>query len=416
MTGSSLAYMARTGATGRFPRRPTHTFQLKTKPWQIAPFLLAPVLPGETLKNLLLQARVVTAPIANPLVGWWTEYYLFYCKLRDLDARDELTQMILTPGYDLSALFMPAKAKHYHAGGNIDFVSMCLDRVVAEYFRNEGEAVGAYMLDGLPCASISRESWLDSASFTTPAVLDHELPGENPALPAHMAGWEAQYAQWEHMRALKLTEATFEDWLRSFGVKAPKPEETHKPELLRYVRDWTYPTNTVDPATGVPSSACSWAIAERVDKDRFFAEPGFVFGVSVTRPKVYFGRQRGTAAAMLTDAFAWLPAVLSDEPYTSLRKFSGNPASLNGPLQAMTGSADYWVDLRDLFLYGDQFLNYDPAAVGSKVELPTAGMQSRYASLADADALFTGSDSALKVVRQDGVATFNILGRQVDHT
>ena len=81
---------------GRKQRRPVHTFQVRHRPWQIQPMVIAPVLPGETLENALVQARVVTDPIANPLIGWWIEYYFFYVKHRDLDARDTLTSMMLT--------------------------------------------------------------------------------------------------------------------------------------------------------------------------------------------------------------------------------------------------------------------------------------------------------------------------------
>ena len=55
--------------TGRVTRSPRHTFQLRHKPFLLQPFMLAPVLPGDTVKNMLLQARAVTSPIANPLVG-----------------------------------------------------------------------------------------------------------------------------------------------------------------------------------------------------------------------------------------------------------------------------------------------------------------------------------------------------------
>ena len=66
----------------RHVRRPSHTFSLNQKPFQIQPFLLAPVLPGETLTNLLYQCRAVTKPITAPLIGWWYEAYFLmvsYC-------------------------------------------------------------------------------------------------------------------------------------------------------------------------------------------------------------------------------------------------------------------------------------------------------------------------------------------------
>ena len=68
----------------RSGRRPQHTFQLRHKPWVVQPFMIAPVLPGDTMKNLLLQARAVSSPVKNPLIGWWLEYYFFYVPHRSL--------------------------------------------------------------------------------------------------------------------------------------------------------------------------------------------------------------------------------------------------------------------------------------------------------------------------------------------
>ena len=69
----------------RVQRAPAHPFSLKTRPFQIQPFLISPVLPGETLTNLVHQSRTVTKPIKDPLLGWWTEHYYFYVRLRDIE-------------------------------------------------------------------------------------------------------------------------------------------------------------------------------------------------------------------------------------------------------------------------------------------------------------------------------------------
>lgn len=395
---------------GRTSRRPTHTFQLRTRPWQVQPFLIAPVLPGETMKNLLLQARVVTDPIKNPLIGWWTEFYLFYVKLRDLNERDTLTDALVTNA-STAALNSAAKVATYHVGGAPDFATMCLNRVVEEYFRDEDEAVLDAAIDGLPLAQVGVNNWLDSAiPDSQVADTNEEFPGENPALPANMSAFAAHYAHWEAMRSMQLTAVDFEDWLKTFGVKVPKSqEEAHRPELIRYIREWTYPSNTVNPADGSPSSACSWSVAERADKDRFFAEPGFVFGVSVTRPKVYFGKQKGAGVSMMNDAYSWLPAVLQSEPYTSLKKF----AAAAGPLGGNTGANDYWVDLRDLFMYGDQFMNFAlDATDAGLVALPTTALKRKYASSADADALF--KVAASNKIKMDGRCDLTILSRIED--
>ena len=51
-------------------RSPKHPFSVRAKPFEICPFLIAPVLPGETMTNALLQSRVVSDPIAHPLIGF----------------------------------------------------------------------------------------------------------------------------------------------------------------------------------------------------------------------------------------------------------------------------------------------------------------------------------------------------------
>lgn len=209
--------------------------------------------------------------------------------------------------------------------------------------------------------------------------------------------------------ALKLTEATFEDWLATFGVKIPRKEneELHRPELLRFVRDWQYPAESTTSA-GLPAAVARWNISERADKDRFFKEPGFVFGVTVTRPKVYLANQKGAAVIMMDDAYAWLPAVLAGESYTSLRELL-HTGPADGPL-GTTPSATYWIDLKDLFLFGDQFANFAMSAADkSHVALPSTALAKRYAASADADALFSAASPA-NTFHEDGIVSLNVLG------
>lgn len=400
---------------GRKIRSPKHQWSLRTRPWQIQPFMIAPVQPGETMSNLLHQSRVVTDPIKSPLVGWWVEYYYYYIKHRDLDPADKLVEMHLNANEDMTTVRSAAASVPYYTyAGGMDYVRLCLKRVVEEDFRAEGEAWDAFAIDGVPLAHINNNSWMDSLKLaSTTAVRDDEMPGEVSTLPFGVdPAWSAYYAQWEHMVATKLTDATFEDYLRQWGIKTPEvQEEENAPELIRYFRDWSYPSNTINPADGAPSSAVSWTVAERADKDRFFKEPGFVFGVQVVRPKVFLSAQKGGAVGALDNAYAWLPPAVMDQGYTSLKNFANNA----GPLSGVPGEG-YWFDLRDLYLYGDQFVNYDLVAdgTGSHVVLPTATLQTRYASAAHADALFRVP--ATNKIRADGVTSLGIKGRVTELT
>jgi len=393
-------------STGRVMRRPSHSFQIRHRPWQLQPFALAPVLPGETLKNALLQARVVTDPIRNPLIGWWYEMYLFYVKHRDMPDSAHFQNMVLQYGYDVSPAHSAARVETYHPGGAIDWADQCLRAVVPHYFRDDGEATNAATIGNLPAAKLNGMSWLDSVMLDSDTVKGGTIAGGSTAEATDLL-----LKQFELMRDMKLTTMTYEEFLRTYGVRAQLAEPDNKPELIRYVRDWNYPSNTVNPTDGTPTSACSWAIAERADKDRYFSEPGFVFGVAVARPKVYVNKQIGAAAGVLNDAMTWLPAILNHEPQTSLKRFT----QTTGPLAGLA-TQPYWVDVRDLFTYGDQFVNFALTATDAgMVALPTAGMQKKYPSAADADALFVTAASR-NLVRADGVLSLTVAGTQRDHT
>lgn len=396
---------------GRKWRRPKHKFQLSHTPYTIQPFMLAPVLPGDTLKKGMFQARVVTDPINDALIGWWQEYYFFYVKLTDLEIRDSIPDLFLTEDYDHSGLNTAANVATYHAGGSIDWALECLKRVTAEYFRDEGEAWNTALgyLSSMPIATaISHgDNGLDSL------IKDDDAPEAPDADDEIGELYGEQYAKWQAMAKIKLTNLTFEEYLeRAYGVKSAVKTDTHRPELMRYVRSWSYPSNTINPTDGTPSSAVSWAIAERLDKNRYFKEPGFIFGVTVTRPKVYAKNQTGSLASLLTTGERWLPSVVlaNGEQHTSVI----NVPSATGPLSAIVDDGGYWLDLADLFMYGDQFCNVAMSGAKSLVTLPTTTGSVKYPTAADIEALFKVGTS--NKVRQDGVVDLRILSRITDTT
>ena len=221
--------------------------------------------------------------------------------------------------------------------------------------------------------------------------------------------------QWSYLHEMNMTDMTYEDYLRSNGIRVGD-EETRRPELIRYVRDWQYPTNTVNPAGGGVSTAVSWSIQERADKDRFFDEPGFLFGVSVMRPKTYNKRQKAAIAGFMNNAYAWLPAILQADNDVSIKDII---AALNLFGGEMTNAMAF--DIKDLLLYGDQFMNF-PGAAGNTFPAnwsvvsygQTDGTKLRYpVSEAEVDALFTSASPAV-FVETDGVVSLNILGRQYE--
>lgn len=393
-------------------RRPQHRFNLKTKPWQLQPFLIAPVLPGETLKKGLLQARVVSDPIVDPLVGWWKEYYFFYVKHRDLAIRDDCESMVLDPSFDMAGTNGEAAAAVYYHGeaGTMNWAYHCLKEVTEWYFRAEGEAWNIVTSDNLPVVNHSLISWLDSAIDDTEwQAIDQAIAVDATPTPDEVSAGDTELAliQYNFLKEMSLVDMDYEEFLKTYGVRVPE-RELHKPELIRYVRQWTYPVNTVDPTDGDPSSAVSWSIRERMDKDRFFSEPGFIFGCTCARPKIYFTEQDGSMVDYLDDVYTWLPGLLTNEPRSRMRQFTAG----TGPLQSNTDG--YWVDVADLFLYGDQFFNHTSTKNG--VALPTATMNKKYPTEAMGDALFVDSTGASDLwwLREDGVVNLMILSSLQD--
>lgn len=410
------------GMLKRKERRPQHPFSLRFKPYQLQPFMIAPVVPGETMKNLLMQARVVTDPLdpLTKLVGWWQENYFFYVKHRDLGTPDqglnaELQQMVLDPeNADLSPYRdADGNAWTYCYPGAVDYVLECTKRIVEEYFRDEGESWNTYTIDGVPQVAIygkgaynwSERLTLDAAKRTDNNV---NLAEGGSVTPNEFI------ERWEHWAALRdagLTEMDYQDFVNTYGAQTREAETSpnlHRPELLRYTRNWQYPVNIVEPTTGVPATAVAWSVAERADKDFRFNEPGFIVGLMCCRPKVYLGDQRGAVVGSMQNVYSWLPAVLQQNYEAGYLQFPED----GGPVPTMND--DYWIDIRDLFTGGDQFINYDPATEVGTVGLPAAYGQRRYALLGDIERLFKDSEEA-GLIRADGMVHLGIAGRQEKH-
>ena len=409
------------GVSGRRKQRyPKHPFQVSHLPYHICPFFIAPVLPGETMKNLLFQSRVVTDPIKNPLVGWWIEYYFFYVKLSDLYEREELREMVLNPAWSPSDVttaqgYTTALPDTYHPGGTgmIDYTQLCYRRVVDEFFRDEDETYQDHRFIDLASTgrTYSLAQIIGNSAFDSVSLLDDETAQDVNLIDAAtsdvltVSEVEAGFRLWQQQRMFNITELSYEDWLSQFGVRAEQ-EEAHKPELIRYVREWSYPTNTIDPTNGTARSAVSWTVQERADKNRSFREPGFLYGVTVCRPKVYIRAQEGSFTSLLNDYRAWMPPMAQGNAEWSRKTVATNA----GPLQTIVSDADgYVVDLRDLFIYGEQFTNMDRTDTNKNfMDNVTAALTDvRYPqALADIDELFVTSGA--NNCRQHGVVDLTI--------
>lgn len=407
----------------RVTRRPQHRFNLKIKPYQIQPMMLAPVLPGETLTSLMLQSQSWSDPLKAGVlrnIGWWNEYFFFYVKHRDLIGYDGagigtgLINMIVQ-NQPLTAHKVGAPVQwSYTPKGGVDFVSACTLRIVDEFFRDEGESAFDYTIDNVPIAKIygrGQEDWSQRLTWASDyedrrTKVDVDEDGD-----ITVDEIERAYIEWAAAKDAGLTDMDYEDWMKTYGVQSTLPNvdrvDYHRPELIAYHRDFAYPTNTVEPTTGVPATAVGWRSAQQFRKAWMFAEPGFIVGYVVKRPKIYLGGQSGSVASMMLTRDAWLPAVLNDQLDVSHLLIPEG----EGPLAALSAGVeeDYWLDLRDLLNNGDQFVNWPLAAEAPFVTLP--GVENRrYVVAADAMRFF--ADNVNGRFMDDGVVSLQIKGRQ----
>lgn len=414
--------------TERVGRRPQNPFSLRTRPFQIQPFMLHPVLPGETLKSLVLQSQVWSDPLASGMknVGWWCEYWFFYVKHRDLLGFEVASDGL---GKDLIDMFVSNEsiAGHQDADGNawtycppggVDFLLSATARIVDEYFRDEGEAwnTAGTTLDNVPMCQIYGPGRNDAFEHLTlaAAYADRrvELDADNDGNIYVGDEMNRAFQEWAAASDSGLIDMTYEDWMRTYGGGAPNVDpdrvDYHRPEEIGYFRQWTYPTNTVEPTDGEPSTAVGWRYAQQLRKSFAFQEPGWIVGLNAVRPKVYLENQEGLVAAMMQTRDSWLPAIRNAESNVSHLLIDDD----TGPLKGIMGTpgTDYWVDLRDLLNNGEQFVNYAPGGP-SFMELPTAAGVRRYAASTEIDEMFAAASPA-NLFRQDGMCSLHILGRQ----
>jgi hypothetical protein len=403
-------------ATDRVGRYPKHTFNVRSQPFSVQPIGIAPVLPGETLGSMFMESRVITDPIANPITGWKKDYFFFYVKATALYG-DAIRNMFvdLDDNTQPVATIAANDVAYYTAKGGIAFLELGLKNIVDSYFRDEDTFWNTPpLINGYPAAQIRENTWMDS-------MVDKDVVPDQAALDAaaDTGDLERLMTAYEQLRALGLAAITYEEYLATFGINIDV-EKDERPELVFHTSDFQYPSNAVNPADGSVASAVSWVFRQGETKKRkFFKEPGFIIGLTITRPKVFFAGLAGNLAAHLSRAWDWMPELLNFAPVSSLKKFDAD----TGPLGDRTTLTDaYFVDMRDLFTAGDQFQNrigFDPEldalSMGTinMLALPDTGLNWRYPTAAMVSSLYVGVN---QFIREDGYFSLNIKGKQRDFT
>ena len=122
--------------------------------------------------------------------------------------------------------------------------------------------------------------------------------------------------------------------------------------------------------------------------------------------------QSGGLAGFMETLENWLPALSHSQYEKGFKGFAEGTGPLAG--KSFTGDQGYWVDIRDLLLYGDQFLNFAPDDAANALDVITADGGRRYVSASDINNLFKSPTA--NWFEQDGVVNLSIKGRQRDRS
>lgn len=400
--------------TSRVGRYPKHTFFVNGFPFVIRPFFSARVLPGETLQNMYFESRCVQRALPSPIIGWKQQFFFFFVRATDL-ALDEFKAMFVDPANTsliTSTTLEDAtgNASTYCAPGGIDWTQRALEKITEHYFRDEGEAWNSntHTASGLPLAQIRENTWMDT-------LMDKDDMPEGAAISGATDAGDLDRLMdaFEQLRALGIANMTYEDWLRSQGIAIPNKDE-NKPELLELWSEFTYPVNTIEPTTGVPTSAASWVWKKSTNKPKFFKEPGFVIGLTILRPKIYFNALKGSLHGFADRAWDWMPNYMRHMPESTLKNFLVD----TGPIDAAVTTDGYFVDMRDDLLHGDQFLDVwsgSTDAAKHRLALPDATFNYKYPTTAMVED-FCKVDTTSIPYSCDGFVSLNIKGFEVDYT
>lgn len=278
----------------RHTRKPNFPIAGVIKPYGLYPIFIHPVLPGETIEHITLKQRMLSKPIKHPLAGAWLETFLFYVKFTDIDR--SLGDMFISDTYSTSGHTAGANNERFFVKtGQIAWVDKCMARIHDAYFVHKNETKRT--IDGVYQCKLNHASWYQNAIFAAAAT----------AVGANIETVEGQLTAFEMMQQMSMTEITYEKYLQQYGVQSVRTG-IGEPEILRYARSWTLPTNTVEPTTGSPSSCWTWSDEITLDKPKLCAEPGFLVAAQVVRPKMFAKNIQSSIVGTLWGFSDWFPA------------------------------------------------------------------------------------------------------------
>lgn len=390
-------------------RRPTFPVGGVMKPFGLYPLMATYVAPAETLQSFTLKWRLVSKPIVNPLVGAWAQVWLVYVKLSDMDPA--LTAQFIANDVDNTAYLQgSANQRYFTAGGQISWIPMAIEHFHDTFFLDEDET--AKTIDNVRKTKLNNRTWLENLMFR---------PDESTVDTSDPWDLQEQIRAFRAQQMLDLKAVTYSDILEQYGVTDLSGVD-RRPEILRYSTSWQTPVNTIDPATGNPSSAWIWSDEMKLTEAKRFKEPGFLVLCATVRPKMGLRYHKHSLIGNMWGFDDFFPLHEQRDVASQVKVINTDDNVFASSANGADPTDELWYDRSDLLANGEQFFNayaastdwpYEPYWSTAPDLQSTAALQDmrgEYATDTDIDAIFSGSSDNDKFLWYDGIVMATISG------
>ncbi len=347
-----IASTSPTSTTGRRgERRPVFRSAIELQPWEITPFCCFPLLPGETLHNVLVDGRFVLNGCVSPLYPWYLDIQLYAMRLSDIDVdfeeillRDAETPISGSTGTDVPLRGMVL--------GGMDISGVAYDRLANHLWSTEDELkVGVVNTD----LFIAPVKWRTSSSTF--------VEGESAGATLE----PDQIVSAKMKQDLIDEENTWARVLESYGVRIPRGE-AGVPERIMWESIAKHPVFVQSDSADVIVTRYQvlWTVREArltaKGQGIYAKEPMVVMGLATIRPELLEGNKRFMVVNDLVDRDRWwvppfnaMDAVqdILQEPGSSVSSGHGWSDAAGGVTQH--NALDYW-------FMGESFTNMDHTA------------------------------------------------------
>ena len=291
----------------RHLRKPRYPFTNAGFFGMLTPIARAPVLPGETLKEISLRLTGQSVPIGYPLVGAYVDVHYWYVPFRLLDA--DFPEEIVAGTWNPSAQFAAANGKKSVYFTTTSGNSMLHDAV---------HHLGNLFYNPLTASDMSASTDLVAmrADMIAEMFSSEEVEG-GPDVSIDVSGGtlsmeELFDSRREYLTNLKRAQLddSYLTHLAQAGVDM-KEGFISEPEFLWSQRKWIMPSKAVDQSTGNTVQSYFVSMEGKRQTRKYFPEHGLIVGLALIRPSFFDTAKKGTFDELHDDCWHenWFPGI-----------------------------------------------------------------------------------------------------------